>query len=75
MEWILCFVLRVYYVYIQIISTLAVKIPKLMRSLSENKVDSGFFLNVIVRQGVAILKLFARDSKALLVRRNDRDDS
>ena len=62
-----------YYVYIQIIST--VKIPKSMRSLSENKVDSGFFPNVIVRQGVTVLKLIARDSKALLVRRNARDDS
>ena len=42
---------------------------------TENKVKGGFFLNVIVRQGATILKLFAREDKALLVGRNATDDT
>jgi hypothetical protein len=42
------------------------------RTKMENKVEGGFFLNVIVRQGATILKLFALEDKALL---DTRDDS
>ena len=43
----------------------------------ENKVEGGFFPNVMVRQSATILKLLARKDKGLrlLVRRNAKDDS
>jgi hypothetical protein len=36
----------------------------------ENKVEGGFFLNVMVKQDATVLKLFAREDKALPVGRN-----
>jgi hypothetical protein len=34
----------------------------------QNKVEGGFFLSVMVRQGATVLKLFARKDKAVLVK-------
>merc|ERR1719362_997189 len=39
-------------------------------SQSENKVKSGFFLDIVITQGAAILELFAGKDKTLLIRRN-----
>ena len=32
--------------------------------------ESGFFLNVVVREGAAVLKLLAGENETLLIRRN-----
>jgi hypothetical protein len=37
---------------------------------AENEVKGGFLLDVVVRQGAAILELLAGEDQALLVRRN-----
>ena len=41
---------------------------------AKNKMKSRLLLDVIIRQGAAILKLFAREDKALLVGGNTKDD-
>ena len=42
---------------------------------TENKVEGGLLLNVIVRQGATVLELLAREDKALLVGWNAMDDT
>jgi len=37
---------------------------------AENEVESGFLLNIVIREGAAVLKLLASENEALLVRRN-----
>lgn len=37
---------------------------------AQNKVEGGLLLDVVVREGSTILKLFARKNQALLVRRD-----
>jgi hypothetical protein len=37
---------------------------------TQDKVKSGFFLDVVVREGAAVLKLLSSEDEALLVRRD-----